>query len=912
MTVRRAFLLLTLLAATWIAPAQAATFMQLSSQPREYVGQGIDRRIEGDSWTFIATYSPVGKEVIISAFGSEVRWDASFAAADLAELAPGVYTKAESAFSAGHPRLSVSGESRSCVSTGSFVVHEIEFTAGGGKVARFAADFEQHCGVHQVSLRGGVRYNSEVPYVDIAPAPFPPGVVAIYDAGGKFGGDRMLTNAVGGLEGRASNSGVQVSYDATSLQPEFGLYLQATSGPLVPGVYEGADSRNFVRGGAALAARINNASCASWTSGRFVVHEVRVGDYGVVEKFAADVEFYCEGRGSPVQLAVRLNSSVAVVRPPALPTIPYATQLQRLDNATSYLVEPGAVLDGLRLATVDDAGNRIPNEKVELSATCGTFASGNYLEVRSDTDGIVAFPRYLAPEMSGSVTCTVRARLPDVAGADKEWSIRVAPRGVPVALEAMDGRSDYQVPVNGRLSDVRMRLSDVAGQGVAGVQVFFVASCGHFDGGPFAYVTTDASGIVTMPPWTADLAPGDCTLSASPLQGGGTLPLKVHVVAPAGTAASGMSPGGSPVNLVMASNAAPCSIAAARFFDARGAASPTPVPTTFIASQGAIDLATRDCGAGQPVTFTLDSSQELPATTKWWSYGPTADDGSNHWYPVPTVVAGRKITFTLTDGGAGDVDAATNGSIHMLGMLAIDGGPIQDLWWAGMAENGWGMSLIQHGEKLFANLFVYDNAGDPTWYVMPSGSWDAAHMRFSGDLYAPKGSPFYAYDVGKFAIGASVGTATITLVDGDRAGFTYRINGQSGSKSITRMTFGPRDTTPSPLVGDLWWAGSQQDGWGISIIQQYRSLFVLWFTYDANGKATWYAMPAGSWISEDEYRGSVYNPVSSQWVGATYDPSRFATYEVGTFSLKFSAGAATFNYAIAGHSDSIALTRIPF
>ena len=46
---------------------------------------------------------------------------------------------------------------------------------------------------------------------------------------------------------------------------------------------------------------------------------------------------------------------------------------------------------------------------------------------------------------------------------------------------------------------------------------------------------------------------------------------------------------------------------------------------------------------------------------------------------------------------------------------------LQDMWWAGSAENGWGMSLVQHNDTLFGALYIYDRTGKPIWVVMPGG-----------------------------------------------------------------------------------------------------------------------------------------------------------------------------------------------
>src|SRR5207253_7259000 len=68
----------------------------------------------------------------------------------------------------------------------------------------------------------------------------------------------------------------------------------------------------------------------------------------------------------------------------------------------------------------------------------------------------------------------------------------------------------------------------------------------------------------------------------------------------------------------------------------------------------------------------------------------------------------------------------------------------QDLWWSGPLENGWGMSIVQHGDQLFNVLFVYDAAGKPTWYVQPGGQWPwRMGELFVSPVYSPRGSPWF-------------------------------------------------------------------------------------------------------------------------------------------------------------------------
>src|SRR4051812_29899797 len=69
--------------------------------------------------------------------------------------------------------------------------------------------------------------------------------------------------------------------------------------------------------------------------------------------------------------------------------------------------------------------------------------------------------------------------------------------------------------------------------------------------------------------------------------------------------------------------------------------------------------------------------------------------------------------------------------------------------WLDPSESGWGLSLTQQGDKIFAALFVYDEVHTPTWYVAsdmepatiftPGG---ALSNDASGTLYRPSGPWF--------------------------------------------------------------------------------------------------------------------------------------------------------------------------
>jgi hypothetical protein len=238
-------------------------------------------------------------------------------------------------------------------------------------------------------------------------------------------------------------------------------------------------------------------------------------------------------------------------------------------------------------------------------------------------------------------------------------------------------------------------------------------------------------------------------------------------------------------------------------------------------------------------------------------------------------------------------------------------GEVQDMWWAGSTENGWGMSLVQHNDTLFAAMYIYDANGKPTWLVMPGGAWDSTHTIYTGSLYTPVGTPFFSYDASRLTVGNAKGSLKITFQDANDAILDYTIGGVSSRKLVTREIFAGGGAT-TPDRSDLWWGGTAQNGWGITILQQASTLFPVWYTYDANGAATWYVMPGGTWTSTDTYEGHVYRTTGSPWIGVGYDPTKLQVFDVGTYRIQFTGDSASFNYTVDDHSGTIPLVKERF
>ncbi|WP_157719101.1 IPTL-CTERM sorting domain-containing protein [Halopseudomonas salegens] len=117
----------------------------------------------------------------------------------------------------------------------------------------------------------------------------------------------------------------------------------------------------------------------------------------------------------------------------------------------------------------------------------------------------------------------------------------------------------------------------------------------------------------------------------------------------------------------------------------------TALPQGVMLPHGALSLRLTEGTPGSSSTIVLTYPFALPAGTRYYKYGPTADNPADHWYPYDgAVISGNTITLTLTDGGAGDSDLSVNGIIDDPGgpvLLAADLAPIPTL-------SQWAMLLL--------------------------------------------------------------------------------------------------------------------------------------------------------------------------------------------------------------------------
>jgi hypothetical protein len=328
--------------------------------------------------------------------------------------------------------------------------------------------------------------------------------------------------------------------------------------------------------------------------------------------------------------------------------------------------------------------------------------------------------------------------------------------------------------------------------------------------------------------------------------------------------------------------------------------------------------------AGATITFSARMSQPgiLDPAQAFALTAVTDATGTASVVPrAPFTVGSGFLTVSVLDSASGTQLTTTSQFLvrNERGGVSLS---FQDLWWGGPRAAGWGVSITQHRQQLFNVFFVYDDAGNPTWYVQPQPQWHAFYgTELVDSLYSPHGTPWFAYNAAKFSVGPAAGTVQYTFRSERDATFRATfgssgpiIFGGGAPMSLQRQPFGRNEPAPIEGVGDLWWGGIEQNGWGVAIAEQGGTLFIVWFTYDEEGAPTWFVMPGGEWGGDPTYSGTIYRTRAVHVTSPVpYDPSQLRVTPVGEFSLHFAdRDHATLAVEIEGRRISLALVRQPF
>lgn len=374
-----------------------------------------------------------------------------------------------------------------------------------------------------------------------------------------------------------------------------------------------------------------------------------------------------------------------------------------------------------------------------------------------------------------------------------------------------------------------------------------------------------------------------------------------------------------------------CNRRSAQWFDRESTPIPPPPPNVRTPFE-TVTYSSAECAFGTLESTTtgptprvhrqhlmMQIPEVVPANARLWVYEKDRG-GAPRWIarvrelcdicpPEPNMRAvGRTASVTVS----GDTTTVYAAMALAFPQAYAKESPLQDLWWGGDEHGGWGLNVAKNGDRLFLTLFIYDADGRPQWAVMPEGQWDPRENVYYGNLYIPRGAPVAGYDNNKFAMGAPVGTGSLSFSDDNAGHFDYTINNQSGGKKLQRFVFAPRAAEPSPYAG-MWWGGLGQEGWGVSIQQQGEVMFATLYTYELDGRTTWYYMPAGRKTSATRISGELFRSSGAAWVGQHYQGSSTKVVPAGTFELDFSsADAGTMTARIGSAITTRPLARFAF
>jgi hypothetical protein len=111
--------------------------------------------------------------------------------------------------------------------------------------------------------------------------------------------------------------------------------------------------------------------------------------------------------------------------------------------------------------------------------------------------------------------------------------------------------------------------------------------------------------------------------------------------------------------------------------------------------------------------------------------------------------------------------------------------------WINPPEAGWGVNLAQQDDVIFATMFVYGQANQPTWFLGSALTYQGVvngALTFTGAWYQTTGPYFGAGAFNSSAVAyRQVGTATLSLPFISSGTFTYTVDGVTVTKPIERL-----------------------------------------------------------------------------------------------------------------------------
>lgn len=237
---------------------------------------------------------------------------------------------------------------------------------------------------------------------------------------------------------------------------------------------------------------------------------------------------------------------------------------------------------------------------------------------------------------------------------------------------------------------------------------------------------------------------------------------------------------------------------------------------------------------------------------------------------------------------------------------------LTDMWW-NAGESGWGLQINQAPTgNLFIAWYLYDAQGRQRFLTIPGGTWTSPNT-FTGQLWESSGPVYYAEPFNPDLVTRKiVGNVELRVNSADNIVMSYTLDGQPGTKVITRFKDIPKTfTTDAANYAGLWWK-PDESGWGISIAHQYDLIFLVWYTYDEAGLPIYIILSGGTWEGKT-YTGDLYRSTSAPWTNGAFNPNLVGRPMVGRGSVTFTDDdKGVFTYTVNGKSGSKPIKRMEF
>ena len=279
---------------------------------------------------------------------------------------------------------------------------------------------------------------------------------------------------------------------------------------------------------------------------------------------------------------------------------------------------------------------------------------------------------------------------------------------------------------------------------------------------------------------------------------------------------------------------------------------------------------------GQLGDGTMVSSRQSPTTVLGLPPNLSAvSAGESHTCVITASAAvncwGRNAAGQLGDGTTIDRRMPVT-VIGLSGTVPTNSG-----WWWNAVESGRGFFIEQRGSTIVMAGYIYDDAGDPTWFLAVGILSDNA---FTAQMQTYRNGQTLTGSYRGPSLGPSLGTITVQFTDSRTATVTW----PGGTFPIARYVY----ASGGPGVPENgWWWSTQESGRGFSLEMQGNALVMAGYMYAATGAPIWY-LTAGPMTTSNTYTGHLQQYAMGQSIGGPYHPPQMVNANVGTVSVVFS------------------------